>query len=78
LYVRSGDDDLGVDKLLVELGVLALLVRGGHESVTLVLEPLADAELVLSGTKHFGDLEEGATRRMLAMVLVEMLPKMAI
>lgn len=78
MYVRSSDDDLGVDKLLVELGVLALLVRGGHKSMTLVLEPLADAELVLSGTKHFGDLEEGATRRMLAMVLVEMLPKMAI
>jgi hypothetical protein len=49
---RSGDDDFSVDELLVEGGVLALLVGGSHESVTLVLEPLADAELVLGGTEQ--------------------------
>lgn len=57
--IRSGDDDLGVDELLVELGVLTLLVRGGHESVALVLEPLAEAELVLGGSEKLRDLEGG-------------------
>lgn len=54
--LRGGDDNLGVDELLVELGVLALLVGGGHKGVTLVLEPLADAELVLSGAQKLRDL----------------------
>lgn len=49
---RSGDDDLSVDELLVKGGVLALLVGGGYQGVTLVLEPLADAELVLGGTEQ--------------------------
>jgi hypothetical protein len=48
----SGDDDFSVDEFLVEGGVLALLVGGGHQGVTLVLEPLADTELVLSGTEQ--------------------------
>lgn len=45
--IRGGDDDLSIDELLVELGALALLVRGGDQGVALVLEPFADAELVL-------------------------------
>ena len=57
LYVRCGNDDLSVDELLVELGVLALLVGGGDEGVALVLEPFADAELVLCGSEELGDLE---------------------
>jgi hypothetical protein len=52
--LRSGDDDLGVNHLLLEDTALALLVGGGHESVSLVLEPLADTELVLCGTKETG------------------------
>lgn len=36
---RGGDDDLSVDELLVEGGVLALLVVGGDEGVALALEP---------------------------------------
>lgn len=48
----GGDDDFGIDKLLVEGGVLTLLVGGGHQGVTLVLEPLADTELVLGGTEQ--------------------------
>jgi hypothetical protein len=48
----SGDDDFGVDELLVESGALGVLVRGGHQGVTLVLEPLADTKLVLSGTEQ--------------------------
>lgn len=48
---RSGDDDLGVNKLLVEGGVLALLVGGGHQSVAGILEPLANTKLVLGGTE---------------------------
>jgi hypothetical protein len=51
---RSSNDDLGINQLLVEGGVLALLVRGGHQGVTLVLEPLADTELILSGTQKTG------------------------
>jgi hypothetical protein len=50
----SGDDDLSILELLVELGTLTVLVGGGDESVTLVLEPLADAELVLSGSEKEG------------------------
>lgn len=49
--VRSGDDNFSVRNVLVKGGVLALLVRGGDELVALVLEPLADAELVLGGTE---------------------------
>ena len=52
----GGDDDLGVDELLVKGGVLAVLVRGGYEGVALVLEPLADAELVLGCTQELRDL----------------------
>lgn len=49
---RSGNDDFGVNHLLLEDTALALLVGGGHESVSLVLEPLADTKLVLSGTEE--------------------------
>jgi hypothetical protein len=46
--LRCGDDNFSVNELLVELGVLALLVGGGDQCVSLILEPFADAELVLS------------------------------
>lgn len=52
--LRSGNDDFGVNHLLLEDRALALLVGGGHESVSLVLEPLADTKLVLSGTEETG------------------------
>lgn len=58
-YVRGGNDDLGVNKLLVELGVLALLVGCGDESVALVLEPFSDAELIFCGSKQLRDLDIG-------------------
>ena len=51
---RSSDDDLGVNQLLVEGRVLALLVGGSHQGVTSVLEPLANTELILSGTQKTG------------------------
>ena len=60
--LRCGDDDISVDELLVKLGVLALLVRGSYKSVALVLEPFADAELVLSSSEKFRDLEGGTDR----------------
>jgi hypothetical protein len=44
---RSSDDDLSIDELPVEGRVLALLVRGSNESVSLTLKPFADTELVL-------------------------------
>lgn len=53
-YSRSSNDNLSVDQLLVKGGVLALLVGGGHQGVALVLEPLADAELILGGTQQTG------------------------
>lgn len=52
--LRSGDDDLGVDELLLENAVLALLVRGRHESVALVFNPLPDTELVLGRAQQLG------------------------
>ena len=57
MSIRSSDDDLGIDKLLVELGVLALLVGGGDEGVAGILEPLSDAKLVLSGSEQLRDLK---------------------
>lgn len=57
MNIRSGDDDFGVDELLLKDRVGALLVRGGDQSVALVLEPLADAELVLSCSEESRDLE---------------------
>lgn len=46
--VRRCDDNLGIYELLVELGVLAFLVRRRYESVSLVFEPFSDAQLILS------------------------------
>ncbi len=45
--LRGGDDDFGIDELLIELAVLAFLIGSGHEGVSLVLEPFPDAKLVL-------------------------------
>lgn len=50
--LRSGDNDFSVDHLLLEHTALALLVGCSDESVPLVLEPLADTELVLCGTEE--------------------------
>jgi hypothetical protein len=55
--VRGGNNDLSVHQLLVESGVLALLIRCGDEGVTLVLQPLADAQFVLGGTQKIGLLQ---------------------
>lgn len=52
--VRGGDDDLCVNKVLVKLGVLALLVGRGDELVALLLNPLPDTELVLGGSEELG------------------------
>lgn len=53
-YSRSSNDNFSVDQLLVKGGVLALLVGGSHQGVALVLEPLADAELIFGGTQQTG------------------------
>lgn len=42
-HSRGGDDDFSIDQFLVELGVRALLVGRGDQSVALVLEPFSDA-----------------------------------
>lgn len=49
--LRSGDDDFGINQFLVELGVLALLVRGSHQGVSLIFKPLSNTQLVLSGSE---------------------------
>ena len=55
--LRSGDDDLGIDELLVKGRALVVLVGRGHERVARILEPLADAKLVLGGSQKLRDLE---------------------
>jgi hypothetical protein len=52
--VRCGDDDFGVNEVLVELRVLTLLVRGGDELVALLLDPLPQTKLVLGGSEKTG------------------------
>ena len=52
--IRSGDDDLSVDQLLVKGRVIAVLVGGGDQSVALVLNPLPQAEFILDGTEKTG------------------------
>jgi hypothetical protein len=54
--IRSGDDDLSVNKLLVKSRVLAVLVGGGDKGVALVLEPFANTKLVLGGSEKLGNL----------------------
>jgi len=50
--VRRGNDNLRVDKVLVERRTLALLVRGCDELVALLLNPLPDTKLVLGGSEE--------------------------
>lgn len=50
--LRSGDDDFGIDKLLVESGVIGILVGGGDQGMALLLEPLPQAKLILSGAQE--------------------------
>lgn len=49
LHVRGGDDDFGVNEVLVKFRVLTVLVGGGDELMALVLEPFSDAQLVFCG-----------------------------
>jgi len=48
--LRSGDDDLGVNQMLVKLRALTFFIGGGDELVTLVLKPFSDTKLVFCGT----------------------------
>ena len=48
----GGNDDLGINEVLVEGRVLTLLVGCGDELVALVLDPLAQTKLVLGGTEQ--------------------------
>lgn len=52
----SCDDDFGVDKVLIEGGVFALLVGGGYELMALILKPLAEAELVFGCAEEAWDV----------------------
>jgi hypothetical protein len=46
------DDDLGILDVLAELRVGRVLVGGDNKLVTLLLEPISDAELVLDGAEQ--------------------------
>ena len=50
LDLRSRNDHLSINELLVELAVLALLVGGGDEGVALLLDPFPETKLVLGGS----------------------------
>lgn len=50
----SGDEDLSVLNVLLEGTAFAFLVRGRDEFVSLLLEPVGDAELVLDSTEETG------------------------
>lgn len=50
--LRSGDDDFRVNQLFLKGRVRTLLVGGGHQRVTLFLEPFANAELILGGAEE--------------------------
>ena len=52
--VRCGDDDFGINEVLIELRVLTLLIRGGDELVALLLDPLPQTKLVLGGSEKTG------------------------
>lgn len=52
--LRGGDDDFSINKFLVEGGALTVLVRGGHQGVTLLLEPLAETKLIFGGSEQKG------------------------
>lgn len=54
--IRSGNDDLCVYQVLVEFRILSILVGGSDELMSLVLEPFADTELVLSCAEKLWDL----------------------
>lgn len=54
--IRSSNDNLCIYQVLVELGIFSLLVGGGDELMSLILEPFADTELVFSCAKKLWDL----------------------
>lgn len=53
---RSGYDDLSIYQMLVESRVLAFLVGSGGKLMSLLLEPFANTELVLSCTEKLWNL----------------------
>jgi len=53
---RSGNDNLGINKLLIKGRRLALLIRSSNQSMSLILEPLANTKLVLGCAKKLWNL----------------------
>ena len=54
--LRCGDDNLSIDQFLVKFRILSVLVRGRHQSVSLVLKPFADSEFVFRCAQKFRDV----------------------
>lgn len=52
-YIRRCDDDFGINELLVEFAVLALLIGCGDERVALIFNPFPQTKLVLSCAEQF-------------------------
>jgi hypothetical protein len=53
---RSGDDNFGVNELLVKGAVLALLVGGGHKGVALAFDPFSETKLVLGCSEELWNI----------------------
>ena len=58
---RSGDENLSIDDVLLEVAVGSFLAAGDNEFMTLRLQPISNAELVLGSAKEAGFLEGGFT-----------------
>lgn len=54
--LRGSDDHFGIHQFLVELGILAILVRRCHQCVALVLKPLPKPQLVLCRAQELGNV----------------------
>lgn len=50
--IRSSDDNLSIDELLVEFGVGTIFVRGGYKGMALLLQPLPQSQLILAGSEQ--------------------------
>jgi hypothetical protein len=50
----SGNDDFGIDNLLVKGRVFAFFVMGNDKGVALGFEPFSDSELILNRTEQSG------------------------
>jgi hypothetical protein len=51
-HVRCRNDNLSINEFLIKFGILAFLVRGRDESMSLIFNPFSNSELVLCCTEE--------------------------